>query len=284
MKNHAIAGGGGSLLHLVETGNPQGQAVLFIHGFSQCSLAWGRQLSSDLARSYRLIAMDMRGHGSSAKPPDAYGDPKLWADDVDAVIRGLELAQPILSGWSYGPLVILDYIRHYGEDAIGGVQFVDGVTKLGSDDAVSVLTPEFLALVPGLFSTDADESVRSLERLLRLCVAREPSATRLYTMLGYNVSVPSFVRQALFSRSFDNDDLLPTIRKPVLITHGAEDSIVRRALVDRIRAQIPHAEVDVMEGAGHAPFWDDPAAFNERLGTFCEAVARVRTPEVAISA
>ena len=283
MKHHAITGGAGSLLHLVETGNPQGQAVLFIHGFSQCWLAWDRQLSSELARTYRLVAMDMRGHGSSAKPRDAYGDSKLWADDVDAVIRGLDLDQPILSGWSYGPLVILDYIRHYGEEAIGGVQFVAGVTKLGSDDAMSVLTPELLALVPGLFSTDADESVRSLERLLRMCFAREPSAVELYTMLGYNVSVPSFVRQSLFSRSLDNDDLLPTIRKPVLITHGADDSIVRRAVVDRIRGQIAHAEVDVMEGAGHAPFWDDAGAFNDRLGTFCAAVARARTPELAVS-
>ena len=283
MRHHAIAGGGGTLLHLIETGNAEGQAILFLHGFSQCSLAWSRQLSSDLARRHRLVAMDIRGHGSSEQPRDAYSDSRVWAADVDAAIRELELDHPILCGWSYGPLVILDYIRHYGEDAIGGVHFVDGVTKLGSDDAVSVLTPEFLALIPGLFSTDADESVHALERLLRLCFARDPSATELYTMLGYNVSVPSFVRQALFSRSLDNDDLLPTIRKPVLITHGADDSIVRRAMVDRLRDQIAHAEVDVMDGAGHAPFWDDAAAFNERLGTFCEAVARVRTPEVAVA-
>ena len=43
-------------------------------------------------------------------------DSKLWADDVNAVIEALSLDHPILCGWSYGPLVILDYIRHYGED------------------------------------------------------------------------------------------------------------------------------------------------------------------------
>jgi non-heme chloroperoxidase len=63
--------------------------------------------------------------------------------------------------------------------------------------------------------------VCALKGLLRLCFADEPSATDLYLMLGYNVSVPSYVRQGLFSRSFNNDDLLPKIRKPVLITHGA---------------------------------------------------------------
>ena len=283
MKHHAIAGGGGSLLHVVETGTARGQAILFIHGFSQCSLGWGRQLSSDLARSCRLIAMDMRGHGSSAKPRDGYGDSRLWADDIDAVIRTLDLDQPILCGWSYGPLVILDYIRHYGEDAIGGIHFVDGITKLGSEEAMSVLLPEFLGLVPGLFSTDVEESVRSLESLLRLCFSREPSATDLYAMLGYNVSVPPFVRQALLSRVLDNDDLLPTLRKPALITHGADDAIVRRTVVEQLRDQIAHAQVDVIRGAGHAPFWDDAAAFNLRLAAFCEDLALLRVSEGVVS-
>src|SRR5713226_615085 len=48
-------------------------------------------------------------------------------------------------------------------------------------------------------STDAETSVRGLEGLLRLCFAQEPSASELYLMLGYNVSVPPYVRQALFS-------------------------------------------------------------------------------------
>jgi pimeloyl-ACP methyl ester carboxylesterase len=273
MKNHTIIGGGGMHLHLVEAGNTQGRAILFLHGFSQSSLAWSRQLSSDLANRYRLVAMDLRGHGASDRPRDAYGDSRLWADDVDAAIRELGLEQPILCGWSYGPLVILDYLRHYGEAAIGGIQFVDGITKLGSDEALSALTPEFLALVPGFFSSDAEDSVRSLSSLLRMCFAQAPAASDLYTMLGYSVAVPPFVRQALFSRAFDNDDLLPTIRTPVLLTHGAADSIVRSSVVEQHRRAITHAQVDIMPGAGHAPFWDDATSFNRRLGTFCDEVA-----------
>ena len=277
MKHHQITGGGGCRLHVVEVGDRQGQAILFIHGFSQCSLAWSRQLSSDFARDHRLVAMDMRGHGSSDKPRDAYGDSRLWADDVNATIEDLELDQPILCGWSYGPLVILDYIRHYGEGRIGGIHFVDGITRLGSDAALSVLAPEFLALVPGFFSTDVEESARSLESLLHMCFSRDPSAEELYTMLGYNVSVPPYVRQALFSRAFDNDDLLPTITKPVLITHGANDAIVRRTVVEQHAAAIAHAQTDIMARAGHAPFWDDAEAFNRRLSAFCAKVAGYTT-------
>ena len=270
MKNHTIAGGGGVRLHVVETGNPGGRPILFIHGFSQCSLAWSRQLNSDLADRYRLVAMDMRGHGLSEKPRDGYADSKLWADDVDAVIQALELDHPVISGWSYGPLVILDYVRHYGEEAIGGLNIVGGITKLGSDEATSVLTPEFLGLVPGFFADDAEQSAHSLRSLVRLCLAQEPSPEDLYLMLGYNLSVPAYVRRALLSRSFDNDDLLPRIRKPVLIVHGAQDAVVKPAVVDQHRAGLTRAQVVLMPNAGHAAFWDDAPAFNQHLRAFCE--------------
>ena len=89
-------------------------------------------------------------------------------------------------------------------------------------------------------------------------------------MLGYSVSVPPYVRQSLLSRSFDNDDLLPRLRKPVLIVQGDRDAIVKRAAVDQHSAALPHAEVAMMPNVGHTPFWDDAAAFNGRLRMFCE--------------
>ncbi len=270
MEHHKVLGGGGVNLHVVETGNSKGQPILFIHGFSQCWLTWNRQLNSDLASDHRLVAIDMRGHGLSDKPSEAYADSKLWADDVNAVIKSLGLDHPILSGWSYGPFVILDYIRHYGEDAINGIHFVSGITKLGSAEAMSVITPEFINLVPGFFSTDVSENVQSLQSLLRLCFVQEPSAEDLYLMLGFNVSVPSYVRQALFSRSVDNDDLLKNIRKPVLITFGENDRILKSIVVDQQKAAIAHAQIHMMPNAGHAPFWDDAPGFNQRLRKFAE--------------
>jgi pimeloyl-ACP methyl ester carboxylesterase len=270
MRFHKITGGGGTQLNVVESGNLQGRPILYIHGLSQCWLQWGRQLNSDLAGDYRLVAMDMRGHGFSDKPLQGYDDSKLWAEDVNAVIKTLSLDNPVLCGWSYGPLVILDYIRHFGEDSFGGVHFVGGVTKLGSEDAAAVLTPEFLGLVPGFFSTDVTESVHSLEGLLRLCFAQEPSAEELFLMLGYNVSVPPYVRQGLLSRAVNNDDLLPKIRKPVLITQGAADAIVKPSAVSQHKASIAHAEVHMPENVGHAVFWDDAANFNQRQREFCE--------------
>ena len=272
MKHHRISGGQGVRLHAIETGNPQGRPILFIHGLSQCWLAWSRQLSSDLADTFRLVAIDMRGHGQSDAPRDSYADSKLWADDVRAVISTLDLQRPILCGWSYGPLVILDYIRHYGEDDIGGVNFTGGVTKLGSEEAASVLTADFLNLVPGFFSADAQESVRALDALLRLCFVQELTEEERYLMLGFNVSVPPYVRQGLLSRSFDNDDLLPKIRKPVLITHGLADAIVSTTVMERQMSRMPHAEVRMIANAGHACFWDQAAVYNRLLLEFAQSL------------
>jgi pimeloyl-ACP methyl ester carboxylesterase len=271
MKSHKVRGGAGVQLHVVETGNPKGRPILFIHGVSQSWLTWTRQLDSKLADNHRLVAIDMRGHGQSDKPQDAYGDSKLWADDINAVIQELKLDHPVLSGWSYGPLLALDYIRHYGEDQIGGIQFVGGVSKLGSQEAIAVLTPEFLGVVPQFLSPDSETCARGLEGLLRLCFAQQPSAAELKAMLEYNVSVPAYVRQGMFSRSFDNDDLMPRIRKPVLLTHGAADGVVKPAVVEQHKAAMPHAQVQLMPNLGHGPFWEDAPAFNERLHAFCES-------------
>ena len=271
MQSQRITGGGGAQLHVVEAGNARGRPIVFIHGFSQCRLAWSRQLNSALAEDYRLVAMDLRGHGLSDKPPDGYGDSRLWADDIDAVIRTLRLEQPILCGWSYG-FPALDYVRHYGDDAIAGLQLVGAITKIGTEDAMSVITPEFLGLVPGFFSTNVDESVRSLESLLRMCFPQEPSAEDLYLMLGYNVLVPPYVRQALFSRSVDNDDVLAQIRKPVLLSHGVKDAVVKPSVVDRHKALLSRTQIDLMPDTGHAPFWDQAASFNRRLRDFAATV------------
>jgi pimeloyl-ACP methyl ester carboxylesterase len=271
-RHHRIVGGGGVELHAVETGNPTGRPILFLHGISQCWLTWSRQMTSNLADDCRLIALDLRGHGLSARATGGYADSTAWGQDVEAVIRALSLDHPILCGWSYGPLVILDYIRQCGDDAVGGLHFVGGLTQLGTERATAALTPELLALIPGFFATDAEASVRALESLIRLFFVREPPAEDLFRILGYNMSVPPYVRQAMLSRSIDNDDLLPRIRKPVLVTHGAADAIVRPAVVEEHKARIPHAQIAIVPDAGHAVFWDDPATFNRQLGAFVDGL------------
>jgi non-heme chloroperoxidase len=74
------------------------------------------------------------------------------------------------------------------------------------------------------------------------------------------------------SRHLNNDDLLPKIRIPVLITHGCADAIVKPAAAHEHKAAMPHAQMHWMPNTPHAAFWHDAEAFNQRLHDFCEAL------------
>jgi pimeloyl-ACP methyl ester carboxylesterase len=159
-------------------------------------------------------------------------------------------------------------VRYYGEERIGGINFVGGISGLGTEEATAFLTPEILGLVPGFFSTNVEESVRDLGSLIRLFFAREPTAAEFYFMLGYNVSVPPYVRQALFSRSLENDDLLTKLKTPLLISHSVDDRIVYFGAARKIASLVPHAQIHQTANVGHAVFWEDPEGFNTRLREF----------------
>ena len=112
MTVYTVRGGGGLRLHVREWGRPDGPPILFIHGISESHLCWARQYQSKLAKEFRLVAYDLRGHGMSQAPrAGALHRHKLWADDVAAIIQQLGLERPVLVGWSYGGYIICDYLR-----------------------------------------------------------------------------------------------------------------------------------------------------------------------------
>ena len=138
---------------------------------------------------------------------------------------------------------------------------------------IPFLTAECLSCVPGVFSTDAEESVAVLQRFLGYCVAAEPSPEDFYFFLGYNAAVPPHVREALFSRVVENDDLLSKIKKPVLVTQGSLDGLVKTEMAHHIAKKMPHARVSMYDGIGHATFWENPERFNRDLAEFAASLA-----------
>lgn len=268
MQSHEVSGGDGLTLHVDETGTPEGPPILFVHGFSQSRLSWDRQMDSDLAEEFRLVAMDLRGHGRSEKPAGVYGDSSLWADDVQAVIEELDLDQPVLSGWSYGGLVISDYLDAYGEEHVAGVNMVGAISKLGTEDALAVIGDDFFEFVPGFESTDAEESVAALREFIRRCVHEEPTPRDLYYMLGFNAVVPPHVRESLSAREVTHDETLRGLERPVLLSHGEEDGVVLPAAAEEHADLVPDAEISWYEDVAHAPFWEATGRFNDELAAF----------------
>ena len=157
MHSIAVKSPDGTTIAAVDGGNPAGPSILFIHGLMQCHLAWRRQFADPaLAGTFRLIAMDLRGHGSSDKPvgKEHYRPDKLWADDVAAVMAQLDLRKPVLVGWSYAGRVITDYVRVHGQSNVAGIDFVGA--NLKSDDA---LFGPAINNLPAALSQDLDTCI-----------------------------------------------------------------------------------------------------------------------------
>jgi non-heme chloroperoxidase len=280
MTRHTVTGGGGVRLNVVETGLSSGRAILFIHGWSQSHRAWSRQLDSPLADHFRLVAFDLRGHGDSDKPDGVYGDSVLWAADVAAVIEALALDRPVLVGWSYGGFIINDYLRAYGDEGVGAINYVDAGADLGVPTDYKGLGPVLTGLLPGedgslagtVFAEDLDEAATAMRTFVRGCFAAPLLDEDEQLLLETNLQCPSSVRLALFSRAQENDDVLAAIRVPTLVSHGAADEVVDLETAQHIARQVEGARLSVYEGCGHAPFWEETERFNRELAELASAL------------
>jgi non-heme chloroperoxidase len=248
-----------------EWGNPGGPEILFIHGFSQSHLSWSRQFGSELTRSFRLIAYDIRGHGASDKPLDAsyYRDHKSWADELKAVMEAARLKKPFLVGWSYGGRIILEYLTEYGDKNIAGINFVGAFTKLTPD----IFGPGASA-ARKMASENLAENIENTLLFLKLSTVKALPTDELSRIVAYNMVVPAKVRQYLIGRPAPYEEALRKIKVPVLITHGVEDQVALVSLARYTASMIPQAQSSLYEGSGHMPFWEDAQRFNRELADF----------------
>ena len=258
----------GVTIEAQEWGNPAGSEILFIHGFSQASMSWQRQVEGDLAREFRMVTYDLRGHGNSDKPlePEKYRESKAWADEVQAIINAANFKRPVLVGWSYGGHVIADYLRIHGAAGLAGLNYVDAVTK--SDPS---FYGDGLKVQPLMSSEDLAINIAATRHFLRNCFENQPSQDDFETMLAFNMMVPPKVRANMGGRTLSMDETLKALNLPVLVTHGATDKLALVAAARHTAATIPGAKLSVYERIGHAPFWEDTARFNAELSAFVRA-------------
>ncbi len=272
---HKVAGGNGANISVFECGNPDGSALFFIHGFAQSCLTWKYQFGSALADEFRIVAMDLRGHGMSDKPVgvENYSDGDLWAHDVAAVIDQLKLNNPVLSGWSYGGLVISDYLRRHGQDNISAINFVGATVTIGTDVASKLIGPGIMEHISGIMSEDLAESLAATRQFIVNCSAEPPSAEDLELALAYNMMVPPYARLGLFSREVHFGDTLSGVTVPTLVTHGTADTVVLPEMGELILSIIPGAQKSFYDGIGHAPFMEDANRFNREIAELARSAA-----------
>ncbi|PAA86653.1 hypothetical protein BOX15_Mlig013242g1 [Macrostomum lignano] len=97
-------------LHCIENGDPRKPLLLLVHGFPEFWFSWRHQLDSDLAKNYRIVAIDMRGYGDSDKPRgvENYRIEKL-VEDIRQAINSLGYDKCYLAGHDWGGAVVWSF-------------------------------------------------------------------------------------------------------------------------------------------------------------------------------
>lgn len=303
----------GVTLSAIDTGEAAKPALVFIHGLSQSALCWEEQFRSAALRArYRLVALDLRGHGQSQGAfgaaagdgrllprldPELYcvpGNPaatsRLWAKDIDAVIGGLGLRSPALVGWSYGAVVICDYMStHGGLGAASRVVLINttpglmppGTPEVGGEHVFQPAVPPavFRTLEMNLISeppvpSTAASVIEGLTAFVELALSDgvngRAAATRdeIVAAVSYNLQLPPAARQAIISREIDHRAFLASLpeadRKKIGVLCGGADAVMQSANT-AIQFQRCGLSVDLIADEGHSFFARNPALFEQRL-------------------
>lgn len=265
-----VEGGGGLRLHVRRFGKTDAPPIVFIHGWSQSHLSWHRQFESDLADAFDLVVMDLRGHGASQAPEGAqhYTDGDLWAADVHAVIETLGLVRPVLVGWSYGGLVVADYLRCYGDKAIAGVNFVGATLVIGKEWIGTHTGQSFIEHASKGISKDHVKALKGMIEFVHACAVKPLPQADIELMIAFNMLVRPDVRRAMSSRSQDYRTVLNGLETPALVTHGEADTVIMPQMAHDALSYHPDAESSWYAGVGHMPFLEDAERFNRELAGF----------------
>ncbi len=250
----------------------RGNAIVFLHGMTGSTQDWANQ-TSVLSPKYRVIARDLRGHGKSAAPSreEEYTIP-IFADDVFALLKKLDIKKCCLGGHSIGGFIALQFALEH-PDMLAALVLVD------TSSGVFARVPGYgqlrrkldeLARSEGLaaaFEYDADNNPMRVERFRRHPELREVSRQRVLmtSVDGYIYGSRAIGKwQPVTSR-------LSEIKVPTLICWGEEDAGFTEA-VQVLKKGIAGSELVAFKGVGHNPHEEAADAFNKALLKFLDRI------------
>jgi pimeloyl-ACP methyl ester carboxylesterase len=251
----------GITLSYTEHGDPQGHPLLFVHGFTDSAASWV-PLVPHLAHRYRMILVDLRGHGGSSRPESGYARRDL-AMDLVLLLDALGLARVDVIGHSLGSLVAQDL----AEDWPARVRRVVLIS--------STATPE-----PGQDEFDLAGALVGLEDpidpnsvfLTKWFANPTPvDAAFLAAARREAAAMPARLWRRICKESLRLDDLtadLPRLLAPALLIWGALDPIFGARHRISLCQALPGATVRIYGELGHNPFWEQPAVIAREIAEF----------------
>jgi len=241
-----------------------GLPLMFLHAFPLNRTMWTAQEEA-LSSRFRIITVDLRGHGESDAP--------LWhytldqaADDVRALMDHLSIGQAVLVGLSMGGYILFSFYRKYPDRTMG---LVLADTKAPADTAEGKEArfqmaqtaykngPTAIAdiMLPKLLSPDAVTTNPDLVRRVRAMIE------------GNQISGIAGDLMAMAERP-DSTPLLGAITCPTHIIVGDRDQATPPSEAKLMADRIPGARLTVIPDAAHAANMEQPEAFNHIVRAF----------------
>ena len=132
-----------------------GRPVVLIHGWPLSGESWSEQVPALRDAGFRVVTYDRRGFGRSAKPgTDSGYDYDTLTADLDALLRGLDLTDASLVGFSMGGGEVARYVGTVGEDRLHGQRSWDAAIVADLDGTVED--------VPGYLNHPAHQAIGAL--------------------------------------------------------------------------------------------------------------------------
>jgi pimeloyl-ACP methyl ester carboxylesterase len=261
----------GETLAYIDMGNPSGTPVVLIHGYTDNARDWVPMLPF-VSRDFRLILVDLRGHGKSGKPDCCYTRFD-FAYDIVLLLDQLKIQKADIVGHSLGTIIGQTIAEFWPQrtdrmvliSSTGGISPQSRNKSPAFDYAAQIRqlkepieadSPFMIAWWDSPTPVDADFIRR--ERI-------DSAAIPLRVWLAV-------LDQCLAGNRYEDlQGSLPRLHAPTLLIWGAKDPIMEEPARASLRRALPKAQVRIFEGLGHNPFWEQPAAVAQSINEFLSA-------------
>jgi pimeloyl-ACP methyl ester carboxylesterase len=261
----------GERLAYIDTGDRSGPPVVLIHGYTDNARDWVPMLPY-LSKHYRLILVDIRGHGQSSKPECCYS--RLdFAYDIKLLLDGLGVRKADIVGHSLGSIIAQTFAEYWPERT-AHVVLISSTGGFPPDLPKKPVQFDFAAEIRKLKEPiDADSP---------FMIAWWDSPTPvnpdfIRRQRKDAAGIPLRVWLAVLDEALPADNVfadlqrtLPRLKAPTLLIWGSKDPIMEEEVRQSLRKALPGAKVKVFEGLGHNPFWEDPRGVAESINAFLD--------------
>lgn len=262
----------GVSLAYVDMGERSAPAVVLIHGYTDSARDWVPMLPY-LSKRYRLILVDIRGHGQSSKPECCYT--RLdFAYDIKLLLDALGVARADVVGHSLGSIIAQTFAEYWPERTAHVVLIS---STGGSPPGATKQAPRFD------FAAEIRKLKEPIEADSPFMIAWWDSPTPvdpdfIRRQRKDAAGIPLRVWLAVLDQGLNANDLyanlqstLPRLKAPTLLIWGSKDPIMEEDMRQSLRNGLPHAEVKIFDGLGHNPFWEDPRGVADVINAFLSA-------------